>query len=149
MTVYNPMSSRYPQGRHPGREQETVTISLDMEPMKIVETVLKDHRSYFYRELRSGTSYRKIHELLVGILDSAEGMNDPRDFLKKQLPRAYVIIEYQKARDQIGEGLKSVLIKVIEDLTKKAEGKDPRMKEAIRNARLLLDSIAVIAKEKE
>mgnify|MGYP001772630409 CR=1 FL=1 len=143
------MSSRYPQGRRPSREQETVTISLDTEPMEIVETVLKNHRSYFYRELKSGTSYRKIHELLAGILDSAEGMKDPWNFLKLQLPRAYVIIEYQRARDQIGEGLKSILIKVIEELTEKANTNDSRIKEAIRKARLLLDSIAVIAKEKE
>ena len=144
------MSSRYPQARHPGREQETVMVSLDMEPMKIVETVLKDHRSFFYKELRSGTSYRKIHELLAGILDSAEGMDNPGSFLKAQLPRAYVIIEYQKARNQIGDGLKNVLVKVIEDLTKKADSKDSKaIRNAIRNARLLLDSIAVIAKEKE
>ena len=143
------MSSHYPQGRRPSREQETVTISLDTEPMKIVETVLKNHRSYFYRELKSGTSYRKIHELLAGILDSAEGMDNSGEFLKAQLPRVYVIIEYQRARDQIGEGLKNVLIKVIEELIEKANTKDPRIKEAIKKARLLLDSIAVIAKEKE
>jgi hypothetical protein len=119
-----------------------------MQPMEIVKAVLenKNNYNYFYNQIKSETSYRKIHEILATILDTAEGMNpdDAISFLKKQLPRVYVIIEYQNARGQIYNGLRDLLINVINELL---SANKSNIKNLIRNARLLIDSLAVIAKE--
>jgi len=119
-----------------------------MQPMEIVKAVLENNYGYFYSQIKSETSYRKIHEILATILDTAEGMNsnDAISFLKKQLPRVYVIIEYQNARGQIYNGLRDLLINVINELLS-ANASNIKNKDLIRNARLLIDSLAVIAKE--
>jgi len=124
-----------------------VSISIrNMQPMEIVKAVLENNYRYFYSQIKSETSYRKIHEILATILDTAEGMNsnDAISFLKKQLPRVYVIIEYQNARGQIYNGLRDLLINVINELL---SANASNIKDLIRNARLLIDSLAVIAKE--
>ncbi|QXJ35127.1 hypothetical protein [Saccharolobus shibatae] len=124
-----------------------VSISIrNMQPMEIVKAVLESNYRYFYNQIKSETSYRKIHEILATILDTAEGMspNDAISFLKKQLPRVYVIIEYQNARGQIYNGLRDLLINVIDELS---SANASNIKNLIRNARLLIDSLAVIAKE--
>jgi len=124
-----------------------VSISIrNMQPMEIVKAVLENNYRYFYSQIKSETSYRKIHEILATILDTAEGMNsnDAISFLKKQLPRVYVIIEYQNARGQIYNGLRDLLINVINELL---SANASNIKNLIRNARLLIDSLAVIAKE--
>lgn len=128
---------------------QRVSISIrNMQPMEIVKAVLenKNNYNYFYNQIKSETSYRKIHEILATILDTAEGMNpdDAISFLKKQLPRVYVIIEYQNARGQIYNGLRDLLINVINELL---SANKSNIKNLIRNARLLIDSLAVIAKE--
>ncbi|WP_016729965.1 hypothetical protein [Saccharolobus islandicus] len=124
-----------------------VSISIrNMQPMEIVKAVLENNYRYFYSQIKSETSYRKIHEILATILDTAEGMNsnDAISFLKKQLPRVYVIIEYQNARGQIYNGLRDLLINVVDELL---SANTSNIKNLIRNARLLIDSLAVIAKE--
>ncbi len=126
-----------------------VSISIrNMQPMEIVKAVLENNYKYFYSQIKSETSYRKIHEILATILDTAEGMNsnDAISFLKKQLPRVYVIIEYQNARGQIYNGLRDLLINVINELLS-ANASNIKNENLIRNARLLIDSLAVIAKE--
>ena len=126
-----------------------VSISIrNMQPMEIVKAVLENNYRYFYSQIKSETSYRKIHEILATILDTAEGMdsNDAISFLKKQLPRVYVIIEYQNARGQIYNGLRDLLINVINELLS-ANASNIKNENLIRNARLLIDSLAVIAKE--
>jgi hypothetical protein len=117
-----------------------------MEPMDIVKTVLEKYFDQIKKDIESETSYRKIHEVLVNILDSAEEMDDQqaKTFLKDQLSRAYVIIKYQNARDQINDQLRDILIKMINELSAADVN---NVKELIRRARLLVDSIAVIAKE--
>jgi len=119
-----------------------------MQPMEIVKAVLENNYGYFYSQIKSETSYRNIHEILATILDTAEGMdpNDAISFLKKQLPRVYVIIEYQNARGQIYNGLRDLLINVINELLS-ANASNIKNENLIRNARLLIDSLAVIAKE--
>jgi len=126
-----------------------VSISIrNMQPMEIVKAVLENNYKYFYSQIKSETSYRNIHEILATILDTAEGMNpnDAISFLKKQLPRVYVIIEYQNARGQIYNGLRDLLINVINELLS-ANASNIKNENLIRNARLLIDSLAVIAKE--
>ena len=133
-----------------------VSISIrNMQPMEIVKAVLENNYGYFYSQIKSETSYRKIHEILATILDTAEGIldtaegrnsNDAISFLKKQLPRVYVIIEYQNARGQIYNGLRDLLINVINELLS-ANASNIKNENLIRNARLLIDSLAVIAKE--
>lgn len=126
---------------------QEVSISIkNMEPMQIVKAVLETNYNFYKKQIKSETSYRRIHEILATILDTAEGMN-PKDaipFLKNQLPRVYVIIEYQNVRGQIYDELKKLLINVINDLLSANES---NIKNLIRNARLLIDSLAVIAKE--
>lgn len=126
---------------------QSINISVkNMEPMDIVKTVLEKYFDQIKKDIESETSYRKIHEVLVNILDSAEEMDvqQAKTFLKDQLSRAYVIIKYQKARDQINDQLSDILIKMINELSAADVN---NVKELIRRARLLVDSIAVIAKE--
>ena len=65
------------------------------------------------------------------------------NFLRQQLARGRVVIEYQNARDLIGDRLKDLLVSVINELTSANQNDIKRL---ISNARLLMDSIAVIAK---
>ena len=126
---------------------QSINISVkNMEPMDIVKTVLEKYFDQIKKDIESETSYRKIHEVLVNILDSAEEMDDQqaKTFLKDQLSRAYVIIKYQNARGQINDQLRDILIKMINELSAADVN---NVKELIRRARLLVDSIAVIAKE--
>jgi len=126
---------------------QSINISVkNMEPMDIVKTVLEKYFDQIKKDIKSETSYRKIHEVLVNILDSAEEMDvqQAKTFLKDQLSRAYVIIKYQNARDQINDQLRDILIKMINELSAADVN---NVKELIRRARLLVDSIAVIAKE--
>ncbi|MGC9105433.1 MAG: hypothetical protein ACP5HQ_03295 [Thermoprotei archaeon] len=127
------------------RPQVSISIK-SQEPMDIVRTVLERNHDYFLRQIRSESSYRKIHEMLATILDTAEGMKDEEavKFLKEQLPRAYLIIEYQNVRGQIYDDLKKILIDMINDLLNAPQ---KEVKILIRKARLLIDSLAVVAKE--
>jgi len=129
---------------------QSINISVkNMEPMDIVKTVLEKYFDQIKKDIKSETSYRKIHEVLVNILDSAEEMDvqQAKTFLKDQLSRAYVIIKYQNARDQINDQLRDILIKMINELSAADVNNVKELKELIRRARLLVDSIAVIAKE--
>jgi len=99
---------------------QSINISVkNMEPMDIVKTVLEKYFDQIKKDIKSETSYRKIHEVLVNILDSAEEMDvqQAKTFLKDQLSRAYVIIKYQNARDQINDQLRDILIKMINELS--------------------------------
>lgn len=119
----------------------------NMKPIDIVKEVLEKNHDYFLRQIKSESSYRKIHEILATILDTAEGMNNDEEavkFLKEQLPRAYLIIEYQNVRGQIYDDLKKILIDMINDLLNAPQ---KEVKTLIRKARLLIDSLAVVAKE--
>ncbi|AWS00752.1 hypothetical protein DFR87_13000 [Metallosphaera hakonensis JCM 8857 = DSM 7519] len=114
--------------------------------MDIVRSILKDNFDYFMRQIKSETSFRKIHEILTTILDNAEALDTSKakNLLSNQIPRAYVIIEYQNVRGQIYNDLRDLLIEMINDLL---SAKEQNVKTLIRKARLLLDSLAVIAKE--
>lgn len=128
------------------QEQEFVDISIkNAKPMDIVKKVLEENFGYFRKQIKSQSSYRKVHEILSTILDTAEGLNDAEalKFLREQLPRAYIIIEYQNVREQISDNLRELLVKLINDL---ASANESNVKELIKNARLLIDSLAVIAK---
>ncbi|PSO08795.1 hypothetical protein B9Q04_03745 [Candidatus Marsarchaeota G2 archaeon BE_D] len=113
--------------------------------MEVVKEVLGEKFRYFRSQITSESSYRKIHEILITILDTAEGLKpeEALNFLNEQLPRAYVIIEYQNVRGQINKDLRRILTNMIDDLSL-SNANDIR--KLIRNARLLLDSLAVIAK---
>jgi hypothetical protein len=113
--------------------------------MQIVKDVLERYYDDIAKEIRSESSFRKIHEIFIGILDTAEGLSpqEALNFLRQQLARGRVIIEYQNARDLIGDRLKDLLVSVINELTSANQNDIKRL---ISNARLLMDSIAVIAK---
>lgn len=134
------MSKRY-------QDQEFVDISIkNAKPMDIVRKVLEEKFGYFRGQIKSETSYRKIHEILSTILDTAEGLNNKEavEFLKQQLPRAYIIIEYQSVRGLIYDNLRKLLVNLVNEL---ASANENNVKILIKNARLLIDSLAVIAKK--
>ena len=132
------MSKNYPPHR------ATISIRAS-QPMDIVKEILERNFSNYTRQIKSESSYRKIHEIIITILDTAEGLEPKKaiEFMREQLPRAYVIIEYQNVRGQISNELRELLLSVINELT---SAKEEEVKGLIRKARLLLDSLAVIAK---
>jgi len=129
----------------PQRNFQPINISIKGDSMQIVKDVLERYYDDIAKEIRSESSFRKIHEIFIGILDTAEGLSpqEALNFLRQQLARGRVIIEYQNARDLIGDRLKDLLVSVINELTSANQNDIKRL---ISNARLLMDSIAVIAK---
>jgi len=129
----------------PQRNFQPIKISIKGDSMQIVKDVLERFYNDIDKEIRSESSFRKIHEIFIGILDTAEGLSsqEAMNFLRQQLARGRVIIEYQNARDLIGDRLKDLLVSVINELTSANQNDIKRL---ISNARLLMDSIAVIAK---
>lgn len=141
------MSHRFgpPQRNPPQRNFQPINISIKGDSMQIVKDVLERFYNDIAREIKSESSFRKIHEIVISVLDTAEGLpnQEVMNFLGQQLARVRVIVEYQNARELIGDRLKDLLVSVINDLTN-ANQND--IKKLISNARLLMDSIAVIAK---
>lgn len=124
-----------------------VDISRD-SPMDIVNKVLNLINDRRAREnlFKSPTSYRRIHDLLAGILDTLERTQKPdKAWLQTQLAKAKVIIRYQAARGQIGNELADILMKTIDHISKDQN----QNKMNFDKVRLLIDSLAVVAKEME
>jgi len=129
----------------PQRNFQPINISIKGDSMQIVKDVLERFYNDIAKEIRSESSFRKIHEIFISVLDTAEGLSsqEAMNFLRQQLARGRVIIEYQNARDLIGDRLKDLLVSVINELTSANQNDIKRL---ISNARLLMDSIAVVAK---
>jgi len=106
------------------------------------------------KEIESESSYRKVHELLSSIIDDTESLLNQRqkgDVIKSRLSihlaRASVIIRYQEARDQLGKGIAKILNGVIDEIYRNVNNEDV-LRKVLSNARVLIDALAVIAKEK-
>lgn len=101
--------------------------------------------------------------MITEILDNAETQGkNAGAFLREYLPKARVYIEYQNARGLIKDGLATILNSFIDELissTSNSQGNEGQaskggsggnvqvdLRRRIRNFRLFLDSLAVIAK---
>jgi len=105
-------------------------------------------------EIKSESSYRRVHELLSSIIDDTElllNQGQSSDFIRSRLStdlaRASVIIRYQEARGQLGKGIAKILNGVIDEIYKNASNGSV-LRKVLSNARVLIDALAVIAKEK-
>ena len=105
-------------------------------------------------EIKSESSYRRVHELLSSIIDDTElllNQGQSSDFIRSRLStdlaRASVFIRYQEARGQLGKGIAKILNGVIDEIYKNAS-KGSVLRKVLSNARVLIDALAVIAKEK-
>jgi hypothetical protein len=58
-----------------------------------------------------------------------------------------VIIKYQEARGQLGKGIAKILNGVIDEIYKNVSNGNV-LRKVLSNARVLIDALAVIAKEK-
>ena len=105
-------------------------------------------------EIKSESSYRRVHELFSSIIDDTElllNQGQSSDFIRSRLStdlaRASVIIRYQEARDQLGKGIAKILNGVIDEIYKNVSNGSV-LRKVLSNARVLIDALAVIAKEK-
>jgi CRISPR/Cas system CSM-associated protein Csm2 small subunit len=142
----------YPNRNYPDNSQNTkelININTK-DPMKdIVKKILEEDNSNKISDmLTSGTSYRKLHDVMASILDNAINLKpeDAKVFLSAQLPRARILVDYQKERKLITEQLKEIIDKVIDDLY---NSKPEDLSRNIENTRIFIDSLAVLAKRKE
>jgi len=106
------------------------------------------------KEIKSESSYRRVHELLSSIIDDTElllNQGQSSDFIRSRLStdlaRASVIIRYQEARGQLGKGIAKILNGVIDEIYKNVSNGSV-LRKVLSNARVLIDALAVIAKEK-
>ncbi|MUN29085.1 hypothetical protein [Sulfuracidifex metallicus] len=144
-------------GRH---NQDIPVLNLDinrLSAMQIVENVM-DPRYQIQKQIKSETSYRKVHELLATVLDSSlQLLGQPStlmDFMNLSLAKARVIVEYQSNRDLISDNLKNLLVSLIDQLITSVQqySQNKLVKEKIREniekVRIAIDSIAVLAKSR-
>jgi len=124
-----------------------------------VDLVNKIIRSSKEFNIRSESSYRKIHDLFSDVLDSTLNMVTS-GALKNQIDQAYlnlakvkVIVEYQRARGQISPNIAQVLNGAIDKLEKQlndVKGSNQPdlqgLRKLIENIRIVIDSFAVLAK---
>ncbi|BBG27758.1 hypothetical protein IC007_2312 [Sulfuracidifex tepidarius] len=140
--------------------QDTPVLNLDinrLSAMQIVKNIM-DPKYQIQKQIKSETSYRRIHELLATVLDnSLQLLGQPStlmDFMNLSLAKARVIIEYQSNRDLISDNLKDLLVSLIDQLItsiqlnlQKESGKE-KIRENIEKVRIAIDSIAVLAKSR-
>lgn len=129
-------------------EKFEININTNNPMNDIVKKILQDQTDYVSAMITSGSSYRKLHDILASILDNASNLNekDAKEFFNKQLPKVRIIVDYQKERGLIKEELKSAIDKMIDELI---NANEKNLHNLIENSRLFLDSLAVIAKKKK
>lgn len=127
-------------------------------PQASVDLVSKIVNSPKEFNIKSESSYRKIHDLFSDVLDSTLNMINSNT-LKAQINQVYlnlskvkVIIEYQKARGQIGDNMAKVLNHAIDMLKKQLDNLNKNnqpdlqgFRKLIENIRVIIDSFAVLA----
>jgi CRISPR/Cas system CSM-associated protein Csm2 small subunit len=142
-----------------GKDNKDIPVlNLNINSLSAMEIVKKvmDPKYQIQRQIKSETSYRRIHELLAGILDSSlQLLGQPStlmDFMNLSLAKARVIVEYQSNRDLISDKLKNLLVPLIDQLITSVQEYSQekltkeKMRENIEKVRIAIDSIAVLAK---
>ncbi|MGC8543221.1 MAG: hypothetical protein ACP5NQ_04720 [Vulcanisaeta sp.] len=126
------------------------------DSMELVKQIFDDENIYnsLKRDIKSESSYRRVHELLSSVIDHAERLisqgqkvEDIRRQLATELAKVRIIIKYQEARGQIHSNIAKLLENAIRELYSD-DIRDPKvLKNVLSNARILIDALAVIAKE--
>jgi len=93
------------------------------------------------------TAYRRVHEVVASALDRLASAGKRDKSLLVDLSKALILVRYQYARDQISEGIARYVEDVVKGVLDEA-GKDwENARKVARNARTLLDALAVLVYE--
>ena len=145
-------------------------IDDDISLYKIVDQLLEQEDQIKTRIGTSKTAYRRVHERLASSIDKIleklrnykyeEGKNiDIKDIAGSalaDLARSKILLNYQNARGQISDDLKSILESIVDKLAKDIESiqssdsqKLEELRKKLERARTLIDVIAVLVYKKE
>ena len=143
---------------HKGVSDEIIeNLGNPQASVDLVSKIINSPREF---EIKSESSYRKIHDIFSSVLDSTLNMINSGT-LKTQIDQVYlnlakvrVIIEYQSARGQISHNIAKVLNGAIDMLKKQLDNikgsNQPDLqglRKLIENIRVVIDSFAVLAKK--
>ena len=158
-------------GRPPRNEDEEVKLQIMCTIDEVIDKLGNPRDSLYLvnkiisspidAEIKSATSYLKIHDLFSSTLDFILDAIDS-DTLQSQIEQIYqnlakvkVIVDYQKARHQISDNIAKVLDKAVDKLNERLnsiKGDNPsdleELRELVENIRVVIDSFAVVAKRK-
>jgi len=95
----------------------------------------------------SSTAYRRVHEIVASALDRLAGSAQRDLSLLVDLSKALILIRYQAARGQISDALANYIDDVIRGVIDTAKASWEEAKRVARNARTLLDALAVLVYE--
>jgi CRISPR/Cas system CSM-associated protein Csm2 small subunit len=107
------------------------------------------------------TAYRRIHEQLAAAIDRAieklrkrerdKGLDESeKSEILLDLSRSLILVEYQRARDQISQAVANMLIDVINGLVDSVRQREINvddLRKIFERGRALIDTFAVIAYE--
>lgn len=95
----------------------------------------------------SSTAYRRVHEIIASALDRliASPKYDPS--LLIDLGKALIMVRYQASRDQISDALASYLDSVLRSVIDEVKSNWDNAKRLARNARIIIDALAVLVYE--
>ena len=141
--------------RHPPREP-TTTLKFDpaiLRDEKLlvseIERILGLNKQVATRIIgrTSGTAYRRVHEIIASALDRliASPRYDPS--LLIDLSKALIMVRYQASREQISEALADYLDNVLRSVIDEAKSNWDNAKRLARNARIIIDALAVLVYE--
>ena len=166
------MNRQYSKGGRPSRKEDeeiklqimcTVDEVIDKlgNPNDSLNLANKIISSPIDAEIRSTTSYLKIHDLFSNALDfildaiDSDSLQSQLEQINQNLAKVKVIVNYQKIRGQITDNIAKVLDKAIDKLNDKLnsiKGTDPsdlkELRKLVENIRVVIDSFAVVAKRK-
>ncbi len=165
--------SRPSVGRSPGPSREGDVIGVltntkqlqqilvdEVQLSQIIDGILSidqsSARSFLGRTTLS--AYRKVHNLVSSALDRISTSPEFREGLLSDLSKALILVKYQSAREQISQSIARCIesiIKVVGDAMRGyaseirggGKGDWEKVKKFAKNARTLIDSLAVIAYE--
>jgi CRISPR/Cas system CSM-associated protein Csm2 small subunit len=135
----------------------------DLELSNLIQRTFRLDRHSLIRILGKTTTpaYRRIHEQLAATIDRAieklrkrerdKGLDESeRSEILLDLSRSLILIEYQRARDQISQDVANILINVINgllDSVRQREINVDDLRKIFERGRALIDTFAVIAYE--
>jgi CRISPR/Cas system CSM-associated protein Csm2 small subunit len=135
----------------------------DLELSNLIQRTFRLDRHSLIRIMgkTTTTAYRRIHEQLAATIDRAieklrkgerdKGLDESeRSEILLDLSRSLILIEYQRARDQISQDVANILINVINgllDSVRQREINVDDLRKIFERGRALIDTFAVIAYE--
>lgn len=91
------------------------------------------------------TAYRRIHEVVGTVLDYLTRSTPSTARASLELARAKTIVSYQRARDQISDGIYQVVMRVLDSVASRLNRGD--LAEVAERGRAILDALAVLVYE--